>query len=275
MTQDSTAPASQTAAAAQAQPGGDTEKTDSQPIATPNASDATNATADSAGQPTQVAAPEKVTPEKGTTEKVVTEKVASEKVPVNPEEAPRRQPAVVKTPLTLTPKAAQVKEKIEDALAKRNLTGKASVQGVGNTLTITGKLRPGQHAALLNLLHDVPAGVKIVDSISDADWASAPNVAPPVTHNAPAVAPAAPTASSDEPKVTGSRVAWADVKSWPTGAEIFIDDKSTGQSTPARVQVPSGVHVFTLHLDGFRDLRRGVDVSDGGTVDVRGILRRH
>jgi hypothetical protein len=216
-----------------------------------------------------------VTSEKGTAEKVVTEKPASEKIPVNAEETPRKQPAVAKTPLTLTPKAAQVKEKIEDAIAERNWSGKASVQGVGNTLTITGKLRPGQHAALLNLLHDVPAGVKIVDSISDTDVTPAPSAAPEAAHNVPTATPAPPTTSSDEPKVTGSRVAWADVKTWPTGAEIFIDDKSTGQTTPARVQVPSGVHVFTLHLEGFKDLRRGVDVSDGGTVDVRGILRRH
>ena len=82
------------------------------------------------------------------------------------------------------------------------------------------------------------------------------------------------TDSSETPKLTGARVAWADVKSFPVGAEIFVDDKSTGQSTPARVQVSSGVHVFTLHLEGFRDVRRGVDVSDGGTVEVRGLLRR-
>jgi hypothetical protein len=266
---------SQPAAAEATQPNSTSEKTDSQLNATPNASDASNAPIDSAARPTKVAAPENVTSEKGTAEKVVTEKPASEKIPVNAEETPRKQPAVAKTPLTLTPKAAQVKEKIEDAIAERNWSGKASVQGVGNTLTITGKLRPGQHAALLNLLHDVPAGVKIVDSISDTDVTPAPSAAPEAAHNVPTATPAPPTTSSDEPKVTGSRVAWADVKTWPTGAEIFIDDKSTGQTTPARVQVPSGVHVFTLHLEGFKDLRRGVDVSDGGTVDVRGILRRH
>ena len=80
---------------------------------------------------------------------------------------------------------------------------------------------------------------------------------------------------SSETKTTGARVAWADVKSFPVGAEIFVDEKSTGQNTPSRVQVSSGVHVFTLHLEGFRDIRRGVDVSDGGTVEVRGLLRRN
>jgi hypothetical protein len=75
--------------------------------------------------------------------------------------------------------------------------------------------------------------------------------------------------------MTGSRVAWADVTSSPSGAEIYIDDFPTGQKTPARIQVSSGVHMFTLTLDGFKDLRRGVEVSDGGTVEVQGRLLRH
>jgi hypothetical protein len=191
--------------------------------------------------------------------------------------------APAKAEPVLSAKAAQVKQKIDDALAARNLTGKASVQGVGNTLTITGKLRPGQHSALLNLLHDLPAGVKVVDNIGDDSTAAvAPSAGPgaaPIsttpTNPATNPAPAGPTGSPEAQKPTGARVAWADVKSFPAGAEIYIDDFPTGQSTPARVQVPSGVHVFTLHLEGFKDLRRGVDVSDGGTVDVRGLLRRN
>ena len=165
---------------------------------------------------------------------------------------------------------------------------------------LTGKLRPTQHAALLNLLHDVPAGVKIVDNIGDdssspaaTSTGSTTSTVAPKTQNASPVAQnsgsastsngpaqagnstAPASASSDAPKPTGSRVAWADVKSWPAGAEIYIDDFPTGQNTPARVQVSSGVHMFTLHKEGFKDVRRGVEVSDGGTVEVRGLLRRN
>jgi hypothetical protein len=39
--------------------------------------------------------------------------------------------------------------------------------------------------------------------------------------------------------------------------------------------LPIGVHTLTLRLDGFKDLLRPVEVSDGGTVEVRGVLRRH
>ena len=274
----------QPATSSPAQPG-TTEKSDSLQDITPTASSATTTPTDGAAA-ANAAAPENVLPGKSSTEKAP-EKV-SEKV--SPEKSPTATPAAEKTELAtpkkapvraepvLSAKAAQVKQKIEDALAERGLTGKASVQGVGNTLTITGKMRPGQHAALLNLLHDLPQGVKIVDNISDTDSGAAPNTIPaaPATQPAPITqSSSAATTSSEIPKVTSSKVAWADVKSWPTGAEIFIDDQSTGQTTPARVQVGSGVHVFTLRLEGFKDLRRGVDVSDGGTVAVRGLLRRN
>ncbi|HXM14145.1 MAG TPA: PEGA domain-containing protein, partial [Candidatus Eremiobacteraceae bacterium] len=287
-----TAQTSQPSTQSETQPSSTAEKSDSQSAqqnAAPNASDAATAPTNSATQPTQTAASEKVTLEKTPTAVSAVEKT---------EVAPVKKPVVAKAEPVLSAKAAQVKQKIEDALAERNLSGKASVQGVGNTLTITGKLRPGQHAALLNLLHDLPAGVKVVDNISDGDLAPAPSAnsgnsaANPnslgVRTDRPGAAASAggaavttqavsakDTDNSETPKPTGARVAWADVKSFPVGAEIFVDEKSTGQSTPARVQVSSGVHVFTLHLEGFRDVRRGVDVSDGGTVEVRGLLRRN
>jgi serine/threonine protein kinase len=284
--QPNAAPNATQPTAAQSQPNSAAEKSDpaQNPQQNSGTTAAANAPIDSTPQPAQVAAAEKTTPEK-----VVTEKPATEKISVNAEEAPRKQPVVAKTPAGLTPKAAQVKKKIDDALAERNLSGKASVQGVGNTLTITGKLRPGQHAALLNLLHDLPAGVKIVDSIGDDTSAPAPSAATtassvtPKTQNAATAAvnsattlstPAQSSANSDAPKVTGSRVAWANVTSTPAGAEIYIDDFPTGQKTPARVQVPSGMHVFILHLEGFKDVRNGVEVSDGGTVAVSGTLHR-
>jgi hypothetical protein len=272
-----------------------------------NASDPATAPTNSATQPAQVAASQKSAVEKGAAEKLTAEK-ASEKI--SPEKIPTavagsektevvapKKLAQAKTEPVLSAKAAQMKQKIDDALADRGLTGKASVQGVGNTLTISGKLRPGQHAALLNLLHDVPAGVKIVDNIGDDSSAPAvtsasparPSAAAGLTSAAPATPNAGsetrssnsptpssvPTAGSDGPKATGSRVAWADVKSFPVGAEIYVDDFPTGKSTPARVQLPSGAHVVTLHLEGFTDVRRKVEVSDGGTIQVSGQLQRN
>jgi PEGA domain len=45
-------------------------------------------------------------------------------------------------------------------------------------------------------------------------------------------------------------VAWAQVNSTPTGAEIFIDGAATGQVTPARVQMEAGAHIIALRLNG-------------------------
>ena len=192
-----------------------------------------------------------------------------------------RKIAPAKVPAALSPKAAQIKQQIDDALADRGLTGKASVQGVGNALTLTGKLRPTDHSALLKLLRDVPAGVRIVDNIGDDDAAPASKAATPAPSGAPpasnsmATKPPSAALSSDDQAKSNSRVAWANVRSFPLGADIFLDGTATGQTTPTRIQLPIGVHKLTLHLEGFKDLDRLVEVSDGGTAEVRGLLRRH
>jgi serine/threonine-protein kinase len=67
---------------------------------------------------------------------------------------------------------------------------------------------------------------------------------------------------------SATRIAWAQVNSIPKGAEIFLDGSSTGQFTPARVQVPTGVHTIMLQLDGFQPVKRKFQVSEGGTVPI-------
>ena len=64
------------------------------------------------------------------------------------------------------------------------------------------------------------------------------------------------------------RVAWAQVNTNPTGAEIIVDGNSTGQVTPARVQVPAGLHTVILRLNGFQQAKRTIQVSEGGTVII-------
>jgi serine/threonine-protein kinase len=68
-------------------------------------------------------------------------------------------------------------------------------------------------------------------------------------------------------------VAWAQVTSNPAGAEIFVDGTTTGEVTPARVQIPSGTHVIGLRLKGYEFTRRGVEASEGGTVLVTASLK--
>ena len=73
---------------------------------------------------------------------------------------------------------------------------------------------------------------------------------------------------------SATRVAWAQVTSNPKGAEIIVDGNSTGQFTPARVQIPSGIHTITLKLDGYQLTRRTVQASEGGTVPINETLRQ-
>jgi hypothetical protein len=70
-----------------------------------------------------------------------------------------------------------------------------------------------------------------------------------------------------------SHVAWAQVQTNPKGAEIFVDGTSTGQFTPARVQIPSGIHTLALKLNGFQPARRTVQASEGGTVAIDEALK--
>jgi len=70
-----------------------------------------------------------------------------------------------------------------------------------------------------------------------------------------------------------NHVAWAQVTSNPAGAEIFVDGTSTGQFSPARVQIPSGTHTIGLKLQGYEFARRGIEASEGGTVMVNAKLQ--
>jgi serine/threonine-protein kinase len=81
------------------------------------------------------------------------------------------------------------------------------------------------------------------------------------------------TALDLELKPRAGRVAWAQVETTPAGAEILVDGISTGQFSPARVQIPSGTHTIGLRLKGYEFARRGVQASEGGTVNVSATLQ--
>jgi PEGA domain len=69
------------------------------------------------------------------------------------------------------------------------------------------------------------------------------------------------------------RVAFAQVDSNPKGAEIWVDGASTGQSTPSRIQLPPGLHILTLKLDGYQVAKRTVQVSEGSPVSINESLK--
>src|SRR6195256_6561964 len=323
-----------------------------------------------------------------------------------------RAPARKAEPV-ISAKAAEYKGRIEEAISERGLALRAKVQGVGNTLTLSGRLRPAEHGALLKFLRDAPPSLHLIDHIEydDAPMAasasSAPNaslsagghptpgpgygavhvVTDVIGANAMLHGPSGRVVSqcltpcsfnnltpdryslevkkegyqpvqtalqvrqgdvadqklsleslarglyvvSDPPgadvfingaKQSGqtpvtlplaagqynlvlrmqgydpyvgpvqvkdnaqaqvstklnersnNHVAWAQVKTEPANAEIFVDGNSTGRFSPARVEIPAGMHTVTLKLDGFQTAKRTVSASEGGTVTINESLRR-
>ena len=71
---------------------------------------------------------------------------------------------------------------------------------------------------------------------------------------------------------SNSRVAWAQVDSNPKGAEIFVDGTTTGQVTPARIQISSGIHTIMVKLNGYQQVRRTFQESDGGTINLQDLM---
>jgi serine/threonine protein kinase len=322
-------------------------------------------------------------------------------------EPPIEKPVSKKSPDNfLSPKAAEYKARIEEAITQRGLTGRAKVQGTGNTLTLAGKLRPGEHGALLNFLRNGPAEVHVIDHIEYDDAPAATPGTPedgghpvpsagrgaihvvtdvigatavlhgpagrvlnqcqtpcsfndlvpqqysldvrkdgyqPVTTalqvkaskvqdqrislesltkgiyitsdppgadvfingakqsgQTPVTLPLAPGQYNLVLRLQGygaysgsvqvkdnvqtqldvplkdkstNRVAWAQVESNPKGAEIFVDGVSTGQFTPSRVQIPAGLHTIILKLNGYQQVKRTVQTSEGGTVPLNETLK--
>lgn len=71
----------------------------------------------------------------------------------------------------LSAAAAEYKGRIEEAAAEKGIAGKLKIRGTGNTLTLSGKLRPTEHGELLKLLKAAPSGVQVVDDIQYDDTA--------------------------------------------------------------------------------------------------------
>jgi serine/threonine-protein kinase len=302
--------------------------------------------------------------------------------------------------------ALEYKGRIEEAIADRGLNGRVTIAGIGNTLTLSGKLRPAEHASLLRFMHDAPGAVHIVDDIlyddtplpasgageteghpvpakglsaihvlTDVIGAKATLFGPggrsladcqtPCSFNnlfperyslqvqkdgyvqvqtavalkagesqdqkfhlealekgvyisskpagadifingakqsgqTPTTLPLAPghydlvlrlpgyapyvgevqvkdniqtTLDVELKERSQAHVAWAQVTTTPPGAEIIVDGNSTGQFSPARVQIPAGTHIIALKLNGFQVVRRGIEVSEGSTVPVTEALK--
>ena len=60
----------------------------------------------------------------------------------------------------------------------------------------------------------------------------------------------------------------------PSAWHRRVDGAPAGEITPARVQIPTGVHIIALKLKGYQIAKHGVEASEGGTVAVNEILKQ-
>ena len=74
-----------------------------------------------------------------------------------------------KTENSISPKVAEYKGRIEEAISEKGLNGRVKVQAAGNTLTLAGKLRPAEHGELLKLLRNAPSSVRVIDHLEYDD----------------------------------------------------------------------------------------------------------
>jgi eukaryotic-like serine/threonine-protein kinase len=78
-------------------------------------------------------------------------------------------PAPKKAEPTVSPAAADYKRQIEQALADKDLANRVKVTATANVVTLTGKLHPGEHSALLKVMRDAPSNIRIADDIQYDD----------------------------------------------------------------------------------------------------------
>jgi hypothetical protein len=132
--------------------------------------------------------------------------------------------------------------KLRAELAGQPLAEKVKIQTTSNAITLSGSLTLAEHRQLLDHLHTVPAGVRVIDDIE----------------------------YSEDPKTTPTPVSagWIWVRSAPPGARILVDGAETGLRTPARVELQTGEHEVRLVRRGFATTQRNVQVSEGKTMQV-------
>ncbi|HYW65267.1 MAG TPA: protein kinase [Candidatus Dormibacteraeota bacterium] len=148
-----------------------TEGTSPQPlVARDSTADAPAATATVTG-PTAILVPAQTAPPSSSNPPAVEEPKPAAVTPPAATPLKTTQPRVMTTVPVRKPEGAlnadalEYKGRIEEAIADRGLKGRVAIAGIGNTLTLSGKLRPVEHASLLRFMHDAPAAVHIVDDI--------------------------------------------------------------------------------------------------------------
>jgi eukaryotic-like serine/threonine-protein kinase len=192
--------------------------------------------------------------EKPATEKLVSEKTA---VPSVGAEQPVRKAAGAPAPAAsgLSPKAEQYKARIDATLAARGLSNRATVQGVGDTLTLSGKLHPREYASLLNFLRNAPPGVRLIDHLEDAQIAAGSGAAAAARN-------AASGAASGKISVVANVRALASL--------VAPGGKVQQCQTPCAFNnLPEASYSLEVKKDGYQTMQTALQLNEGQTLEQK------
>jgi eukaryotic-like serine/threonine-protein kinase len=192
--------------------------------------------------------------EKPASEKLVSEKTA---VPNVGAEASARKAADALAPPAsgLSPKAEQYKARIDATLAARGLSNRATVQGVGDTLTLSGKLHPREYAWLLNFLRNAPPGVHLIDHLEDGGIAAGSGAAAAARN-------AASGATVGKISVVANVRAMASL--------VAPDGKVQQCQTPcAFSNLPGASYSLEVKKDGYQTVQTALQLNEGQTLEQK------
>jgi serine/threonine protein kinase len=79
-------------------------------------------------------------------------------------------------------------------------------------------------------------------------------------------------AAASQPAPQVKIVGWVMVKTVPRGADILVDNNSTGHKTPFRLELPPGQHTVTLFLKRYKAAQRTVVVKENQGSELNEVL---
>jgi serine/threonine-protein kinase len=128
--------------------------------------------------------------------------------------------------------------KLRSELSDSTLNNKVMIRATANALTLSGSMNIAEHRELMTHMHNVPAGVRVIDDI-----------------DLTAAAPSAAAASAG----------WIMVRSSPPAARILVDGTDTGLRTPSKLELKPGEHEVQLVRQGYGTAHRKVTLESGQT----------
>lgn len=155
------------------------------------------------------------------------------------------------------PAAAEYRRQVEQIIAERNLSDRVKVSAVASTVTIQGKLRPGEHAAVLKFMRNAPANVRVADDIQYDDTPVANGEADNGTHPVPAEGKSAIHIVTDVIGATATLFG-------PAGRELSDCQTPCSFNNLAPTQ-----YSLQITKDGFLPVQTAVELRSGQALDQK------